>query len=217
MSFKKCKSGFLFLKFSCKSLKLFVWILFLVAVFIPSHAIRRLLQSFFSMRLPLFLSPFMATSHPDSVGVPCTFQLLNPCHSHRGIPNCGFWLVIICLAFKLNLSMSASDNVVSTSAVLLLLLNHWYFFELFIELCFLSIHPIRLCKHESRVIVTKCSIHCSQSLQLGLFFTHWTLGPAHFSMGNAFPHKPAFESAENKSAEWSLAVKFCCNLWCVLQ
>lgn len=71
------------------------------------------LQSFFSMCLPLFLFPFMAASHPDSVGVPCTFQLLNPCHSHRGIPDCGFWLVIICLAFKLNLSMSASDNVVN--------------------------------------------------------------------------------------------------------
>lgn len=189
-----------------------------MAVFIPSHAIKWLLQSFFSMRLPLFLSPFMATSHPDSVGVPCTFQLLNPCHSHRGIPNCGFWLVIICLAFKLNLSMSASDNVLSTSAVLLLRLNHWYFFwVVYWTLCFLSIHPIRLCKHESRVIVTKCSIHCSQSLQLGLLFTHWTLRPAHFSMWNAFPHKPVFESAENKSAEWSLAVKFCHNLWCVLQ
>lgn len=155
-----------------------------------------------------FLFPFMAASHPDSVGVPCTFQLLNPCHSLRGIPDCGFWLVIICLAFKLNLSMSASDIVVNfccyfyieTTDILI-------YFGLFIELCFLSVHPVRLCKHKSRVIVTKCSIHCSQSLERGLFIAHWTLTHAHFSMRNAFPHKPAFDSVERKIAEWSFAVK----------
>ncbi len=81
------------------------------------------------------------------------------------------------------------------------------YFGLFIELCFLSIYPVRLCKHESRVIVTKCSIHCSQSLERGLLIAHWTLWHAHFSMRNAFSHKPAFDSVEREIAEWSFTVK----------
>lgn len=182
--------------------------LFLVAVLIRSQATRWLLQSFFSMRLPLFLFPFMAASHPDSVGVPCTFQLLNPCHSHIGIPDCGFWLVIICLAFKLNLSMSASDNVVNFCCYFCIETTDIFFvFDLFIELCFLSVHPVRLCKHESRVIVTKCSIHFSQSLERGLFIAHWTLRPAHFSCEMPFHTSLRLIRLRKKIAEWSFTVK----------
>lgn len=68
------------------------------------------------------------------MGVPYTFQLLNPCHSHRGIPDCGFWLVIICLAFKLNLNLSSRECRVNFHALLrsnclLWRLFYWAYFH----------------------------------------------------------------------------------------
>lgn len=188
---------------------LFVKLCFLWLFLSEAKPPRWLLQSFFSMRLPLFLFPFMAASHPDSVGVPCTFQLLNPCHSHRGIPDCGFWLVIICLAFKLNLSMSASDNVVNFCCYFCIETTDIFFcfWLVYWTLCFLSVHPVRLCKHKSRVIVTKCSIHCSQSLECGLFIAHWTLRPAHFSCEMPFHTSLRLIRLRKKIAEWSFTVK----------